>query len=515
MNTENNTAALAEINEIQQQAKDKVKVKVKEWATMTKREQNDVEFLIAQRAAYQSTFDDPSANKSYIKIENALFDAEQKAEKELKRLDKSGGDDYSSMNEAEKRQFVCTLLDPHYRKGFGRDGTKRMLKVIDAASQVVSIVDNKQAMQEQVEQTIADLVVEKGETLSPYLIAELAKYWNLYGEAIPESLVTYGGLTDDKWVLGRSKHKPLAGPMPTWNNFMKRMNDPKAFAAWIYGVASQRYRGRQVLWMHGAEGEDGKTFIQKIIANEIFPNVTAAMSNHALSEGAARFMQADFEGKVLATWGDCNNAAVLLREDIKQLSAGAEGDVARVEKKNKQAYSAQMEAVLWINSNFRPIVTGDNFVRSRLLYINLEKLEEPKDITLKAKFIAELPALLAYGEQCYTELCTDNRKVVQNNQSNESIDEMVLESEGEYESIFSRYFTVIKETARTAGSSYALVSDIPPILKKEGLKSNIAQGWWYDWLSKRHQLVRSQRVVGDKKRSVIVGLKIKDSAWKI
>jgi len=316
-------------------------------------------------------------------------------------------------------------------------------------------------------------------------------------------------LTDDDWVLGRSKHKPKQGPMPTWDNYLSRMNDKEAFAAWIYGVASKRYKGRQVLWIHGGEGEDGKTFTQKIISDELFPNVYAAMSNHALSEGASRFMQADFEGKVLATWGDCNNSTVLLREDIKQLSAGSEGDVARVEKKNKQAYSAQMEAVLWINSNFRPVVTGDNFVRSRLLYINLAKLDEPKDRTLKAKFIAELPALLAYGEQCFEKLCPDSRRVIQNDIANAEIDEMVVESEAEYEGIFDRYFNYVTTKTKNLEGSYALTSDIQAILKKEGLRKNYDQSKWYAWLSKRHSFNKMRRTVGDKKREVVMGITIK------
>lgn len=509
-------SVLTTINDTQKQAGAAVKVKVKEWAMMTKREQSDPEFLKAQKIAYIENFDDPSTNKSYIRIDNALYAIEQKLQKEIARLEKRNGrsGEYSDMSEAEKRVFVCEMLDPHYRKGFGRDGTKRMLKVVDVDNKIVAIVDNKQAMQEQVEQTIADLVVAQDETLSPYLITELAKYWNLYGQNIPDKLVTYGGLTDDSWALGRSKHRPKEGPMPTWDNFLSRMDDKEAFAAWIYGVASQRYKGRQVLWLHGAHGEDGKSYVQKIIADEIFPNVTAAMSNSALGEGASRFMQAEFENRALATWGDCNVATALLREDIKQLSAGREGDAARVEKKNKQAYTAQLEAVLWINSNFRPIVTGDNYARSRLLYVNLAMLNEPKDVEIRKKFVAELPAFLAYGQQCYTERCKDNRKIEQNDVANEQIDDMVISSEAEYESILARYFNIVTTATRSLEGTFTLTSDIPPILKREGLKTNIAQGYWYDWLAKRHNFVRTRRVINDKRKDVIVGIVIKPSVLK-
>lgn len=509
MDDKSTEQVLTAVNSLQ---KDNQAVKIKDWSAMTKREQNNREYLIAQKEAYERTYDDPNSNKTYIKIDNALFDIEQK---EKKQFDKTGGrEDYSSLSDSEKRELVCSLLDPHYRKGFGQDGTKRMLRVIDKDNKIVAIVDNKQAMQEQIEQTIADLVVAQGETLSPYLINELARYWNLYGQTIPDGVKTYGGLSDDGWVLGRSKHKPKSGPMPTWDNFLDRMNDPKAFAAWIYGVASKQYRGRQVLWFHGASGEDGKTYVQKLIARELFPNVTAAMSNQSLNEGAARFMQAEFENKALATWGDCNNASALLREDIKQLSAGAEGDVARVEKKNKQAYSAQMEAVMWINSNFRPVVTGDNYVRSRLLYINIGKMEEQADVNIGVKFVAELPAFLAYGQRCYEELCRDNRKIAQNEIANEEIEEMVLDAEGEYQSIFARHFIEVKTSEKLSVVTYTLVSDIPPILKKEGLKSNNSQGWWYDWLKQRHGYFKTFKMINGKKTSIIVGLKIKKEIWQ-
>jgi len=182
--------ALVDINKAKQSTGEPGKVKIKEWKMMTKREQSSLEFLVAQRNAYIETYEDPSTAASFVKIDDAIYVIEERLRKEKERLEKKNrSSEYGDMSEEEKRVFVCELLDSRYRKGFGRDGTKRMLKVVDIDNKIVSIVDNKQAIQEQIEQTIADLVVkEKKTTLSPYLISELAKYWGYYGEQIPDNL---------------------------------------------------------------------------------------------------------------------------------------------------------------------------------------------------------------------------------------------------------------------------------------------------------------------------------------
>lgn len=484
-------------------------IKVKPWAMIEIKDQRDHAYLCAMAKAYEAAYDDPSSNKDYIKIKNAMTKALDQMQKEVEKLERkeAGRGSYNDMDDEAKMNFVCTMLNGEYRKGFARDGTLQMLKVMDAARRIVEIVDSRQAIDDQIKMRIAQKLVERKQILAPRHIAELADFWRHYGEAIPSSFITYAGFDPEPWALGRSNHLPVKGALPTWNNLMKRMNDPRAFAAWVYGVASKRYRGRQILWLHGDNGEDGKSFIQKIIVEEVFGKVNKAMTNNALGEGAARFMQADFEGKALAFWDDCNNQMALMREDIKQLSSGLEGNLTRIEKKGKQSYDAQLETRMWINSNFAPTVPADNFIRSRLLYIHISPLEEEKDVTLKAKFIAELPALLHFGKECFEELCRGEREIAQNFEANEAIDNLVADFETEFESIFQTYFKVLPKGRNIPPLR---TSEVQPVLKKAGLITNLKQGQWYTWAKQRHGLKKTSMIGTDgKKYPVIEGFSLK------
>jgi len=285
------------------------------------------------------------------------------------------------------------------------------------------------------------------------------------------------------------------------------MNDPEAFAAWIYGMASKRYRGRQVLWLKGENGEDGKSYVQRLIAKNLFPNVTHPMMNSALSEGASRFIGAEFENKYLAYWDDCNNTMALFREDVKALSAGADGNKARVEHKGVMAYEAQLEARLWINSNYAPSVSQDNFVHSRLLYVCLEAMSEEPDINIGAKFEAELPAFLEHGQRMFEKLCPDSRKIGQSPDAEQEIDEMADNFDHHYEAIFDQLWVQTTEFE----DSYVTCADIQTVLKREGLRDHVKQADWYRWLEKREGLKRSKIPEGDGFRKVVRGMRARSA----
>lgn len=463
------------------------KTKMKAWLNCTKPQKADKEFLRSQVTAYEESLDDVDNNKDYIKFVDALYDLEQAEAKKTEAEAKKSGKRPSpaDMNEDEKRVLACEILNPNYRIGFGKDGTKMMLEIVDFDKKLVKAVDNKAAIDDQIEKAIADKIVSAGITFSPFHVRELSQYWKLYGEKLPANLVTYAGFDTEAWAFGRAKIHPASGEMPTWTHFLARMNDPEAFAAWIYGVASKRYVGRQVMWLHGENGEDGKSFIQKRIIDQLFDNVTAAMDNSALGEGAARFLRAEFENKALAFWDDCNNTMALMREDIKQLSSGEEGNPTRIEKKGKQAYTAQLETRLWINSNFAPVVPSDNYVRSRLLYIHLDAMEDKPDAAIGPKFVKEMPAFLEYGRKCFEKLCVDGRAIQQNKTANTEINELVMDHDDKYKAIFDRRF-------RKDKAANVKTSTVGEILAAEKLSSPFAKSQFYSWLEKTHGLVKKK-----------------------
>lgn len=478
-------------------------VKVKPLSLFTLSQKSDVVYLQAVCEKYVDAFgkDVAEGNKDYVKIRNQLEKLVDAAE--------HTSPDYSKMGAAQKREFVKDLLDTEYRQGFGEDGTKMIVRMVDEEHKIVEGLSAKAAIADRVEDAIVKGVASKQIVIPPQLVKELGQYWMYYGAEMPTNLVAYAGFDDEPWAYGRSLVKPEAGKMPTWTDFLSRLNDPEAFAAWVYGVASQKYKGRQVLWMSGASGEDGKTFVQKIICNNVFYKSDATITNTAMSGDAQRFAAAAFENKAIAVWGDCNNQMALMSEFVKQISGGSEGDKARIERKGKDSYDKQLSTRLWINSNFDPMITNDNFARSRLLYISVAPLTEAPDITLKSKFVEELPAFLEYGKICYDKVCTDQRKIKQVDEAMTAIDGFTQGADSEYEAIFETKFEV---GTKLDTDYFVTVSSVSQMLKREGIKKNIEQNWFYTWLEKTHGYVRVTTTIKNglnkpKSTKIIRGLK--------
>lgn len=481
----------------------------REWKLISDAERGDVDLLVKIRVAYEQAYGELVTEKhDYVRIKNQIEKLLKQKQVELIKLESERNSleakegDYSNITDSEKWQLSRKLLNPRFRKFVGLAGTTELIKIRDEENMLVSKVINPKAIREQLADTIAEHCTQQGTIYSPHFIDELVRFWERYGDSIEEFAV-YGGFKPDSWCLGRSLHSPNVGEMPTWKNFMSRMNDPEAFAAWIYGVASKRYRGRQILWLKGENGEDGKSYIQRLIAKNLFPNVSHAMANSAFSEGAARFIGAEFENKALAYWDDCNNTMALFREDVKMLSSGAEGNASRIEHKGVMAYQAQLEARMWINSNYAPSVSHDNFVRSRLLYITLGPMREEQDIEIGKKFEVELSAFLKYGEEMFDKLCKDSRKVRQCESALAEIDDLADNFEEHHETIFTNAFEV-GESDR-----YVTCRHIQDVLKREGLKDVHKQSDWYRWLERRKSLVRKKHQEDGKSIKVVFGMTAK------
>ena len=377
--------------------------------------------------------------------------------------------------------------------------------VTDPIHKIGRIIRGHKSVQDSIRHFIGETLREQNLiTLEPGQITNLARIWCDYEPAVKYEV--FAGFDTETWALGRCLYQPSeVGPMPTWQKFLSRMNDGDAFAAWIYGIASKRYRGRQVLWLEGINGEDGKTFIQKLIAETLFPNVSMPTMNNALTGDGARFVASSFEDKALAYWDDCNNRKALMTELVKQLSSGESGNKARIEHKGVNAYDGQLTTRMWINSNYSPMITQDNFMVSRLLYIKLQPLNEPIDPEIGKKFKAELPTFLAYAKVCYEERCKDNYKVVQTKEVQDTIKEFGEEFELNYYTIFEQNFEYSANP-----TDFVLASEVQTTLIAYGLKDNHAQGDWYTWAQKRMGVTKKNVYHNGKKVKAVINMTTAD-----
>ncbi|MEQ5875790.1 hypothetical protein J3455_14725 [Pseudoalteromonas sp. NFXS39] len=317
---------------------------------------------------------------------------------------------------------------------------------------------------------------ELGVPLPPRKANELVKYWLNHTELVAEPVIM-GLPGDDNWCLHRSKYFPDPNvEFPTWQRILDRMSDPVAFAAWQYGVYTGNYQGRQMLWMHGENGEEGKSAIARIIGQELYGPAHNAISNASINSNEKRFLNSHFEHAALVIYPDASNRKCLSSEEFKTL-ASAGSDPVLIERKGKQAYTAYLNARMWICSNFSPEVTSDNFMTSRLLYISISPMvDEKPDPTVKERLKAELSGFLAYAEQCYEERCPDNYRIQTDTDNDiKALTEQYFEH---FDIIFSKHWQVDEQSEVAA-------SIIKEKLKVEGLQSKPQYDQFVDWLVNR------------------------------
>lgn len=321
---------------------------------------------------------------------------------------------------------------------------------------------------------------QTAEPISPARAGELVQYWFNHEQNIemPEPMGLPG---DDKWCLHRSKYKPdPTVEFPSWKRILNRMSDAEAFAAWQYGVWAGLYKGRQFLWLHGPNGEDGKSAIARVVGRNLYGPAHNAISNASISSGEKRFLTSFFENAALVIYPDASNRRCLMSEAFKTV-ASAGSDPVLIERKGKQAYTATLKAYMWICSNYAPEVTNNNFITSRLLYIHIDKMvDEKPDPTVFSRLEAELPGFLAYAKDCYEKLCPDNYRIETNASTLESVAGFTDEFYEEFSMHFNKYWE------KSDADEMLAASKVRDLSKDNGFSCNRRYGEFKRWMTEQH-----------------------------
>jgi hypothetical protein len=325
---------------------------------------------------------------------------------------------------------------------------------------------------------------QTGEPIAPARAGELVQYWFNHEQNIcmPEPM---GLLGDNKWCLHRSKYFPDPSvEYPSWQRILDRMSDAEAFAAWQYGVWAGIYKGRQFLWLHGPNGEDGKSALARVIGQNLYGPAHNAISNASISSSEKRFLTSFFENAALVVYPDANNRRCLMSEAFKTV-ASAGSDPVLIERKGKQAYTATLKAYMWISSNYAPEVTNNNFITSRLLYIHIGKMvNEKPDPTVFKRLEAELSGFLSYAKYCYEKLCADNYKIETNDSTIASVSDFTEDFYEEYSTIFTKYW----EQADI--DEHVPANKVRDLLKIEGFSCNRKYGDFTRWMIEQLHIVK-------------------------
>lgn len=310
----------------------------------------------------------------------------------------------------------------------------------------------------------------------------------------------------DDWCLHRITIQPKAGDMPETLALLNRINDPEAFAAWLYGVASGRYRGRQVMWLKG-NGSDGKSTFMKAFSS-IFGQTAGSIDWTTLKSNPA-FAGSLFVNKRFVYVPDCNNPELLNTGLFKSLS-DPNSDPVVINHKYGKMYSTELEAHTAVLSNFEPSIRNQTHSLSRTLFLTIE----PRDLTVAAdksiteRFAKELPAFLAYGEECYEKLCRNNTEIVANEHVQSAIQKQVDSTSEQWAAILQEHFVLEPNAAEQNQHVYKL-------LTQECRLSNHEVKEFRTWLEAEHGVKWMQVSDGSGNRPrTYLGIRLKRNSDK-
>ncbi len=190
-----------------------------------------------------------------------------------------------------------------------------------------------------------------------------------------------------------------AGPTPTWNEFLSRLDYPEVFQAWVWSLFEPTNNVRQVLWMQGG-GNDGKSSVQKALERMFGENHVYAMK---VGDEHEKWFANSVYGKCLVNYADCSNIYLLRTNSIKQLTGG---DTTSIEGKGVNAFRGKIYAKLLVTSNQKPMINPESDAEtSRLIVLTVKSLPEAaKDAGFENRLVAEQSAFLHACQVSYQAL---------------------------------------------------------------------------------------------------------------
>lgn len=200
---------------------------------------------------------------------------------------------------------------------------------------------------------------------------------------------------------------------PVWKSFLDRISDPIAFAAFIWSVFEIKHIGRQMLYLQGGDGEEGKSIMAKAIRSAIGEQYVASMRPNDFST-SSNFGLSKAEGRRLLIIPDVNNDKLLKYDGLKQVLGG---DAVSIENKYEKAYTTVINCRVLAASNYALDLGGENFETSRLLWLEINEMKEFID-NLEDKLKDEFNKFLSYCKICYGKVCQNHYRIISEDSEN-------------------------------------------------------------------------------------------------
>lgn len=374
----------------------------------------------------------------------------------------------------------------------------------------------------EVSSAISAILTEKTGGVSPNVVDDIYRYWNLNtpqpgkniidGDAETLAVISTNNPTlienepnlfAYRWCTHFSEHYPDPDvEIPSTLSVLKRMSEGDAFAAYIWGIYSNQYKGRQIFWIYGADGEEGKSYFVRTLGTALFGENAGYKAVSAKDNSKqTNFTLSNFVGARIIVYPDCNFPGFISTEFAKTISGGGRDSIVS-EEKFEAAQTTTIDGRLIILSNKQPEVINANWYLSRLAYCEMQGFGEEKDPDFDVKLENELNGFLHYAKECYERLCPNHEEIRLKTKTKRTVTSLI----GSDDITFS---VVLHENFDLDNSACIKISELNNTLKisEEFSRREIKE--FTEWLINTHGL-RKIRNARAHKTTDLHGIKLKD-----
>ncbi len=280
---------------------------------------------------------------------------------------------------------------------------------------------------------------------------------------------------------------------PLFEELLSRCSNNMALAAFIGSLFYPQADRQQYVWVHG-EGENGKGAIAYVLQRLL------GQSFHSenvpdMKYGPNQFWTSSFLSKRFVLFPDCTSPEFPQSGLFKSLTGG---DVVRIEKKGRDAFSAELHCKFMFFSNEELIISSQKSDQRRAIFCHIEPIKEKTDGYYE-KLWAEAPLIMRECLSVYRQACPTHGTIALEDDSLHLADMQ----DAEYINIFERCFNKIKDEHLLAKDrAFVSGSDMQSLLVLCGLKNPRDQNKCVSFFM-RHYNIRKVQVDGSR---VYVGL---------
>ena len=355
-----------------------------------------------------------------------------------------------SQIDAQKRDIAEKIMDGEFIQCVLSDQTV-WYKITDFENKEVERVANEQILERYISteikkpenhyNSVARSKDKDGREIQrpvtkPLKVDEVLELWRLDGKAMPTlpEPILWRGV--EGWCHRRMNFDLVAGlPHPAWDEFLGRISEPEVFKAWVFSCFVPEHETRQALWFYGPNGEDGKTKVINVVAEQ-FGDAAASLSGGQL-KGDSRFFLSQFLGKRIVVYPDCTRASFPQDEVFRNLTGG---DNVSMEFKRGGFIHGVLKTKVIIGSNFEPQMTHANYDQSRLIVIDVKPSPETNDPTWPRRLKDEMPNFLGDCQVSYRKLCPNHGKITVPDRLKERLGHIAEVGQEDLQHIFDEYF---------------------------------------------------------------------------